>query len=330
MRYAVKLLYSSGDVDGPGDGATIAGLKPSVFMSIACPHLGVRRFTYVPLPSLLHPLAGVFVGKTGADLFLSQNSGSGGGGGGGSGRSETGALPLSAPSPSEPPSTTAGGSSSSTGDTNGAGNGHTGGGGVDGGGGPRTSAGTARDDGRESTLLYSMGTSEEFLRPLKAFRWRRAYANRRGDFMVPYRTAAFLEPSEGDGSEAAARSDDAVGTGGAVAANGAGSAPAVGTESFTIADRLLGAKNGAIVGFSRVGPATASGPAAAASEEQGEPAQDGGGISARIRGSAASEGPKDKERKSMEEEMAAGLNSCGWEKVRGVLFVVHEAWRFRA
>lgn len=307
MRYAAKLLYSDGGgaAGGPGGGATIAGLKPSVFMTIASPHLGVRRFTYVPLPSMVHPLARVLVGKTGADLFLFRNSGSG----------------------------------------------HTAAAGSEGGEEAREGAGTTPDpdgDGRESVLLYSMGTSEEFLRPLKAFRWRRAYANRRGDFMVPYGTAAFVEPNEGDGSEApaagvggggggssagapekpqapAAGSAGASDTGGAVAASSAGSAPAVGTKSFTVADRLLGAKNGAIVGFSRVGPAAASGPAAVASGKQGEPAQHGGGTgaSSRIRGSAASRDgaagtPKDKERRSMEQEMAAGLNSCGWEKVRGV------------
>lgn len=58
------------------EGGTVAGLKPSVFMTIASPHLGVRRFTYVPLPTPLHSLASVFVGKTGSDLFLERNGGS--------------------------------------------------------------------------------------------------------------------------------------------------------------------------------------------------------------------------------------------------------------
>lgn len=348
VRYAAKLLYSNGDAGRPGGGATIAGLKPSVFMTIACPHLGVRRFTYVPLPSMLHSLAGVFVGRTGADLFLSRSSSSASAAAatavnstGGGGASEIVPPPPSPPSPSESPSTRAGGSSGSIeGNVVGAGDGETAGGD---GGGTRNGAGRARGE-RESILLYSMGTSEQFLRPLKAFRWRRAYANRRGDFMVPYGTAAFLEPNEGDGSEAPvaegggggdagaqgplapAGADMRTGVAAAASASAAPSAPAVrvGTESFTLADRLLGAKNGAIVGFSRVGPAAPGTSAVAslvASGGQGEPAQNGGraAISARIRGPAAQQAVagrrKDNERRSMEEEMAAGLNSCGWEKV---------------
>lgn len=338
VRYAAKLLYNHGDAGVPGVAATIAGLEPSVFMTIACPHLGVRRFTYVPLPSLLHPLAGVFVGKTGADLFLSRNSAAAanaatsdnGGGGGG----ETAVAVPSSSARSQ--STAAGGSS--TGDNSGARDGQTAGGD---GGEAHEGTGTARD-GRESILLYSMGTSEEFLRPLKAFRWRRAYANRRGDFMVPYGTAAFLEPDEGDGSEAPVAGggggskvgapDPQVPAGTDARLGGAGAprvacAPAVGTESFTIADRLLGAKHGAIVGYSRVGPAAPAGTTAVASGGQGERAQDESTTrtSDRIRRSAAKESAagrhKDKEKRSMEEEMAAGLNSCGWEKVISCVFV---------
>lgn len=316
MRYAAKVLYSHGDADGPGDGATIAGLKPSVFMTIACPHLGVRRFTYVPLPSMVHPLARVFVGKTGADLFLSRNSAatadapcsywSGEG-------AETVAVPSPPLSGSESTSKTAG--VNNTGDNNGARDGTT----------------VTAPDGRESVLVYRMGTSEEFLRPLKAFRWRRAYANRRGDFMVPYGTAAFVEPNEGDGSEAAVAVSGAgsdvgapdpkvsasadAGTGGEVAASAA-SAHAVGTGSFTIADRLLGAKNGAIVGFSRVEPAAPEPPAVQSVEQGTSPAS--------IETAAGTHNGK--ERRSMEEEMAAGLNSCGWEKVTHVL---DGPWRFR-
>lgn len=311
VRYAAKLLYSNGDDAGGADGgAMIAGLQPSVFMTIACPHLGVRRFTYVPLPSMLHPLAEVLVGKTGADLFLSRKSASG---------TTTAAA--------------AANNDGSSGDNNGAEHDT-----ATGGGGARAREGTgSARDGRESVLLYSMCTSEEFLRPLKAFRWRRAYANRRGDFMVPYGTAAFLEPTERDRSEepvsegvmeargpsAPAAGADA-GTGGAAAGGStAGSVPAVlvGTGSFSLADRLLGAKNGAIVGFWRAGPA-APGRAAVVSGGQGELAQHGGrtGFSATTQSSAAKEAGrnKDSERKSMEEEMAAGLNSCGWEKASHV------------
>eukprot|EP00903_Cladosiphon_okamuranus_P019438 g17873.t1 len=278
VRYAAKVLYENGDAGGPAEGATIAGLKPSVFMTIACPHLGVRRFTYVPLPSVLHPLARVLIGKTGADLFLSRKSAG----------------------------VTAGGGGSNIVDNNGAGDG----------------AAVTAPNGRESALVYRMGTSEEFLRPLRAFRRRRAYANRHGDFMVPYGTAAFVEPNEGDGAEAAVSKGGGggdvaapglqvsagadAGTGGEVTASAA-SAPAVGTESFTIADRLLGAKNGAIVGFSRVGPA-APGPTKVEIGEQGT------GGSASREAAAGSDDSKGR-RRSMEEEMAAGLNSCGWDKV---------------
>jgi hypothetical protein len=44
----------------------------------------------------------------------------------------------------------------------------------------------------EETLLFRMAADEKFLRPLKAFEKRRAYANLRQDFMVPLGTAAFM------------------------------------------------------------------------------------------------------------------------------------------
>lgn len=295
MRYAAKLLYRDDDDNddargaraGVGCRATVAGLKPSVFMTIACPHLGVRRFTYVPLPSKLHPLAKVFVGKTGSDLFLAK-------------------IPAAAAASDskENPEVT------QDGDT-----GTGGGSGGGGAGGGRDDGGKARD-GREPAgppLLYDMATSEDFLQPLKAFRWRRAYANRRGDFMVPYGTAAFLETDEEDGSEEAPAAAAGV---------------PCGTESFTVADRLLGAKSGAIVGVSRVPSASAAAtpgaPAAAGSSSGREERlpKDGlrTGVSARIRASsnkraAAAAAAAAGEARSMEEEMAAGLNSCGWEKV---------------
>lgn len=279
VRYAAKLLYRDETTDGDsGTGATVAGLSPSVFMTIATPHLGVRRFTYVPLPSRLHSLAGVFVGKTGHDLFLSRKKGGGGGGGGEAGGEAAATAPAA-----------------------------------------------AAKDGRENSLLYNMATTEDFLRPLKAFRWRRAYANRRGDFMVPYGTAAFVEPDEGDGSDASpsgrdddktgeeeehsvSESDVVVSRGVSSPPDGAAAALAAGTGSFTFADRLLGAKNAAIVGVSRV---SAAGAAAAARSDSDSGVGDGAGAAKKEEAHA---------RKSMEEEMAAGLNSCGWEKVR-ILFV---------
>lgn len=265
-------------------GGTVAGLKPSVFMTIASPHLGVRRFTYVPLPPPLHPLAGVFVGKTGSDLFLSSKASSTRG---------CRQYPRSS-SPRAADATSTASPVVPPGDANVANGG--------GGGG-----------GREDPLLYQMATTQEFLRPLKAFRWRRVYANRRGDFMVPYETAAFVEHNEGDGSDAPLRED--------VVERGTGTHTRVrtGTSGFSFADHVLGAKQGAIVGMSRVPPAAAGGPdgvpsrsAAAAVSTVNKRSMSAGrtGVLARAKAPGARGG-----KKSMEAEMAAGLNSCGWEKV---------------
>ena len=341
MRYAAKLLYRDGDTRATGTGATVAGLQPSVFLTIASPHLGVRRFTYVPLPSILHPLAEVLFGKTGADLFLSRRSvaadDSTGDGVGGDAARRRSSMPSSR-SPSPPldssPSDTG---DSDTGQGKPAGIRATdldgGGGGGGGGAGGQEGGGSAAGVGRGAPLLYNMATSEEFLRPLRAFRWRRAYANRRGDFMVPYGTAAFVEPDEKDGSEALGGegggfsvppgADEGAGTSTGAAAAAAAASPKaaepgviVGTGSFTLVELLLGAKSGAIVGFSVVPPA-----GTATSEEGGESVKVSHGtrISARLGGSptgrARSAGEIVEDERSMEEEMASGLNSCGWEKV---------------
>eukprot|EP00929_Paragymnodinium_shiwhaense_P056598 TRINITY_DN2832_c2_g1_i1.p1 TRINITY_DN2832_c2_g1~~TRINITY_DN2832_c2_g1_i1.p1 ORF type:complete len:227 (-),score=17.51 TRINITY_DN2832_c2_g1_i1:1184-1864(-) len=45
------------------------GLRPCTFITIGCPHLGVRRFTYVPVPAALGTL---IAGKTGEDLMLAD------------------------------------------------------------------------------------------------------------------------------------------------------------------------------------------------------------------------------------------------------------------
>lgn len=282
---------------------TIAGLKPSVFMTIASPHLGVRRFTYLPVPPPLHPLAGVLVGKTGSDLFLSKRDGE---------NRPRGSLRFSSPRASASTAGAAGltdpsraglrasasvlGAVGRSGDDSneGLGGGSGGEGGV----------------GRETSLLYNMATSEEFLRPLRAFRWRRAYANRRGDFMVPYGTAAFVEHDEDD---RAAESPENGGGRGADAVGGG-----TGTDAFSIADHVLGARQGAIVGMSRVPP---SAPRVVDDSGGGIGREEGGaleagraGLLARVR-TRKSKGEK---RRSMEEEMAAGLNSCGWEKVGAI------------
>ena len=63
-RSAVSKLFNASD-------GTILGLKPLLFVSTASPHLGVSN--YGPLPrlpeALTAPLASVFAGKSGRDLF---------------------------------------------------------------------------------------------------------------------------------------------------------------------------------------------------------------------------------------------------------------------
>ncbi|XP_072978162.1 uncharacterized protein [Typha angustifolia] len=67
-RYAIAILYSSG---------TIAGLEPMNFITLATPHLGVRGKRQLPfllgvpiLEKLARPLAPIFAGRTGRQLFL--------------------------------------------------------------------------------------------------------------------------------------------------------------------------------------------------------------------------------------------------------------------
>lgn len=251
--------------DNAGVSGTVAGLKPAVFVTIAAPNLGVRRFTYIPLPSPLHGLASVFVGKTGSDLFLGRS------------RNEPSQIDRTitparmieaAVSVTAAMRETLVGKRSDSFMAMGA---------MD------TAAAAMNRDGDttcreqdDAPLLYHMATSEEFLKPLKAFRTRRAYANRRGDFMVPYGTAAFIEPNEEDGAEGTAE----------------------GLKALGIADQVLGARQGTIVGTSSV-PAALSRSAST------------GYIFDVVFGSG-----ERKERESMEDEMAAGLNSCGWQKVR--------------
>lgn len=306
-RYAASLLYSEGDGDGleqsnapksdrvssngsdvawrreRGSGAvgsgTVAGLQPEVFMSIAAPHLGVRRFTYIPVPAFLHGLAGVFVGKTGSDLFLADAG------------TPTARPPTSAPSVSKSSCIRSLPSTGSTGEEAAA----------------TTAAGVEDIDGigtgakiavireklklqgdsgadryRGKPLLYDMATTEDFLRPLKAFRTRRAYANRRGDFMVPYETAAFLAPKEEDGTD---ERGPALGSTSDVGSSAA----------FGLGERFWGRKQGLIVGTLSIPPAAGALVARAESRS--------GGVSVMSQN-------------DMEEEMAAGLNSCGWQKVR--------------
>mmetsp|Transcript_50955 Transcript_50955/g.159787 ORF Transcript_50955/g.159787 Transcript_50955/m.159787 type:complete len:382 (+) Transcript_50955:49-1194(+) len=66
-RFAVsELLEESG---------LVGGLRPAAFVTIGCPHLGVRSFTFLPLPPSLQSLARFFVGQTGEELMLRDAEG---------------------------------------------------------------------------------------------------------------------------------------------------------------------------------------------------------------------------------------------------------------
>lgn len=52
-------------------------------------------------------------------------------------------------------------------------------------------------------LIYDMNTAEEYLQPLRAFKYRRLYAAIVNDFMVPLRTAAFVGDEEAEDIRAA-------------------------------------------------------------------------------------------------------------------------------
>ncbi|KAK2384303.1 Hydrolase protein family [Trifolium repens] len=96
-RYAIAVLYSRDTYnrDQPGDlaystagnyqstsfskGAMIAGLEPINFITLATPHLGVRGKRQLPfllgvpiLEKLAAPMAPLFVGRTGSQLFLTD------------------------------------------------------------------------------------------------------------------------------------------------------------------------------------------------------------------------------------------------------------------
>ena len=359
LRYAAKLLYNDDGDDAlaaPAGGPTVAGLRPSVFMTIATPHLGVRRFTYVPLPSMLHPLGEAVVGgKTGSDLFLSKRSVTVGSTGS-CARNSNGAagLPSSSPSPSLSPSlspspspspsfssSSSWSSSLPPSDTDDGRAGQhapgAGSGGGGGGGGERRGERRSRTRiGREPPLLYVMATSEEFLRPLKAFRWRRVYANRRGDTLVPYGTAAFPAPDDDEGgSEDNGGDSSRPGSGGGGTREGGSSVPTGAEAGMGSAASSAPAASAAktakkIVGVSWVPPI-----AAAPAEESRASGGKGASvemsrrkrISTKVRDAltrpAASAKRKLEKRKRMEREMAAGLNSCGWEKVSDSLLPGH-------
>lgn len=62
LRYAVRLLYTPPSGDAP---ATVCGLIPLCIGTVASPHLGVRRFSYVPLPEgFVRPLISSYLRLT--------------------------------------------------------------------------------------------------------------------------------------------------------------------------------------------------------------------------------------------------------------------------
>ena len=62
VRAAAAELYGGGQQE--------LGLAPNTLVTTGCPHLGVRRYTYLPLPPALHSLGGLVAGRTASDLLL--------------------------------------------------------------------------------------------------------------------------------------------------------------------------------------------------------------------------------------------------------------------
>ena len=64
-------LYARHCLADLASGTTVATLQPRTFLTIATPHLGIRRHTFVPMPqSLVDWGAGIFAGLSGSDLAL--------------------------------------------------------------------------------------------------------------------------------------------------------------------------------------------------------------------------------------------------------------------
>ncbi|KAI3510590.1 hypothetical protein L1887_17704 [Cichorium endivia] len=77
-RYAVGALYTHNNIDEKQDGM-IAGLEAINFITLATPHLGVRGNKQLPfllgvpiLEKIAAPMAPIFVGRTGSQLFLTD------------------------------------------------------------------------------------------------------------------------------------------------------------------------------------------------------------------------------------------------------------------
>ncbi|KAJ1480198.1 putative serine esterase-domain-containing protein, partial [Baffinella frigidus] len=71
VRYAVALLSL------PGAPWKMCGLDAADLITTACPHLGVKDFTFVPIPSMLYAAAPLIFGRTGDDLLLKPPGGAG-------------------------------------------------------------------------------------------------------------------------------------------------------------------------------------------------------------------------------------------------------------
>mmetsp|Transcript_17839 Transcript_17839/g.43097 ORF Transcript_17839/g.43097 Transcript_17839/m.43097 type:complete len:456 (+) Transcript_17839:171-1538(+) len=72
VRYAVALLSL------PGAPWKMCGLDAADLITTACPHLGVKDFTFVPIPSMLYAAAPLIFGRTGDDLLLKPPAGGAG------------------------------------------------------------------------------------------------------------------------------------------------------------------------------------------------------------------------------------------------------------
>eukprot|EP00802_Teleaulax_amphioxeia_P014418 Tamp_14483.p1 GENE.Tamp_14483~~Tamp_14483.p1 ORF type:complete len:497 (+),score=89.71 Tamp_14483:2-1492(+) len=157
-RYAAAVLYTPPPPSAaqPPSLELICGLKPHKFVTTASPHLGVRRFTYVPVPEVLHPLSTLFVGRTGEDLFLADGNQ---------------ALNPALFATSERADRSEQTKTSLE---------------------QQTETRRATGEAKEPAKLYIMATHEAFLGALAAFEQRRAYFNLQGDALVPVGSAAFV------------------------------------------------------------------------------------------------------------------------------------------
>jgi hypothetical protein len=65
LRAVAKIIFDSEE-------GTMLGMKPDTFLAIASPFLGVRGYTYLPLPRFVERLIAFMIADTGRDLFLTD------------------------------------------------------------------------------------------------------------------------------------------------------------------------------------------------------------------------------------------------------------------